>query len=230
MPPLVHSKYSNNPNIFYYTMRFNLFNPLSKVKAFTLLELLVALSIFALIAVIAYTGLNTVLMTRTKTQLQAAQLAEIQMASLWLRRDMEQCVARTVRDNYGSALPLLQGETTAIELTRAGWQNPLQRTRSTLQRINYYLENSQLWRAYWQVLDRAQDSQPQVIAVLSQVEKLNFRFLDDKLQWHEQWLPTEFFLDNTVEKKISTPILRAIEINLTIKELGEIRWLYQCQL
>lgn len=198
-------------------MRSNLVHNLVKIKAFTLLELLVALAIFAVIAVVAYTGLNTVLNVRTQTQSQVEQLAEIQMAALWLRRDMEQCIARSVRDEYGGKLPILQASSSYIEFTRAGWSNPLQRSRSSLQRVAYYLENNRLWRAHWQVLDRAQDSKPQVAAILSQVEELDFRFLDSELQWHDQWKEAEMGL-------------QAIEVNLAITTLGKIRWLFQCSL
>jgi len=208
-------------------MRFNFFNALPATKAFTLLELLVALTIFAVIAIVAYTGLNTVLTARMQTQIYTDQLAEIQIASLQLRRDMEQCVARTIRDEYGETLPALQASATTIELTHAGWKNPLQKTRSTLQRTRYYLENDKLWRASWQVLDRAQDSQPQITTILSHVDKLNFHFLDNTLKWYDQWIPTHFSADNSDNSK---PMLRAIELIVTLKTFGKIRWLYQCQL
>ncbi len=208
-------------------MRFNFFNTLSTSKAFTLLELLVALTIFAIIAIVAYTSLNTALTARLQTQMYTEQLAEIQIASLQLRRDIEQCVARAIRDEYGETLPALQASATTIELTHAGWKNPLQKIRSTLQRTRYYLENDKLWRASWQVLDRAQDSQPQITMILSHIDKLNFRFLDNELKWHDQWVPTNFSADNSDNLK---PILRAIELTLTLKTFGEIRWLYQCQL
>ena len=76
-----------------------------------------------------------------------------------MQRDIEQVVPRTVRDEYGDAQsPLVGGED--LQLTRAGWRNPGGRQRSTLQRVGYALEEQQLVRYCWSVLDRAQDSEP----------------------------------------------------------------------
>jgi len=71
------------------------------LQAFTLLELLVALAIFAIIAIMAYAGLNTILTARQQTDQHATQLAHLQLTYLWLGRDIEQLMKRAIRDQYG---------------------------------------------------------------------------------------------------------------------------------
>src|SRR5699024_10586889 len=65
---------------------------------FTLIELLIALSIFALISVVAFTGLQASINSREQTNMRADRLAEIQKAFNFMRQDLEQAVPRAVRD------------------------------------------------------------------------------------------------------------------------------------
>jgi len=190
----------------------------------TLLELLVALSIFAVMAVIAYSGLNTILMVRAQVDQQASQLAQLQMAFTWLANDIEQYIARPYRDEYGQTQFSLQGTYSSLELTRAGWHNPAQQPRSTLQRINYYLDRNTLWRAYFRVLDRAQNTEPIKLELLSAVTELHFRFLDDQQQWHEEWPPSRE-MGATIPKQPSPspPLtLIAIEVTLNVTQWGRL--------
>ncbi len=62
---------------------------------FTLLELLVALSIFSIVAVLAYGGLDSVLEQRILTEESAERLATLQKTYLIIQRDIEQLVPRT---------------------------------------------------------------------------------------------------------------------------------------
>ena len=84
-------------------------NVRKNLQGFTLLELLVALSIFSIIAVMAYSGLNTVLLARIQTDQHAIQLARLQMTFTWLKRDIEQYIGRSIRDQYGDRQAALIG-------------------------------------------------------------------------------------------------------------------------
>lgn len=185
-------------------------------KGFTLLELLVALAIFAMMAVLAYSGLSTVLTVQANTDQLATQLAQLQVAFGWLGRDLQQQVARPIRDEYGDRQFSIRGESSYLELTRAGWRNPAQQPRSSLQRVAYRLEKDKLLREYWVVLDRAQDSQAIPLDLLEQVEALQFRFLDNQQQWHEQWPVST--------KKPLT--LKLIEVTLQVTQWGKLTRLF----
>jgi general secretion pathway protein J len=191
---------------------------------FTLLELLVALSIFALLAAMAYGGLNTVLRERQLTEQQAVRLAQLQRTFLWLSRDLEQAINRPIRDEYGDRQPALLGVEFGryrLELTRGGWRNPAGRARSGLQRVAYGLRDGELVRVYWNVLDRAQDSEPFETALLDGIDKLELRFLDDKQQWRDTWPVT------TTGSQSVNSILIAVEVTLETETEGRIMRLFQ---
>jgi general secretion pathway protein J len=160
-----------------------------RTAGFTLLELLIAIAIFALVAAMAYGGLNSVLNVSERVNEQAERLKALQLTFLWMQRDIEEAVLRPVRDEYGEVLPALRGSevgTALFEVTRAGWTNPLGAARSNLQRSEYRLEEERLIRRYWRVLDRAQDSEPVDRVMLDGVTRLEFRYWDAQGE-HRQW-------------------------------------------
>jgi general secretion pathway protein J len=57
---------------------------------FTLLELLVALSIFGLVATMSYSGLQAVMTQQSQTEIAADRLSELQKLYLIMQRDIEQ--------------------------------------------------------------------------------------------------------------------------------------------
>lgn len=133
-------------------------------RGMTLLELLVAVAVFAVLAVIAYGGLEAVLNTSRAAQDEATRLAELQRALSRIDADIEQMAQREVRDNYGDSLEAVRIEqdasaATRLEFTRRGYRNLTGQRRSNLQRIAYSLRDGSLVRESWAVLDRAQDTQ-----------------------------------------------------------------------
>ena len=125
---------------------------------FTLLELLVALSVFAFVSVMAYGGLRAVLDARDHTDRASRNLAELQMAFTLLGRDLEHVVARPVRDVYGDPqAPLrfnIYSDQPRLELVRTS-------ARAGLQRVAWEIEGDRLYRLYWTVLDGADPMEPQ---------------------------------------------------------------------
>jgi len=189
-------------------------------RGFTLIELLVALLIFAIFAAIAYGGLDQVLTAKQRTTREAERLTDLQTAYTWIARDIEQAVDRPIRDAYGDPAEALIGGGTSLELTRAGWRNPAGLTRSHLQRIAYTLEDGQLQRRYWRVLDRAPDSEAHETMLLEGVQEMELRFLDEQGQWQPAW-PVTNAAGNVV------PMPRAVELSLEIEGWGRITRLFR---
>lgn len=187
---------------------------------FTLLELLVALSVFSLVSVMAYSGLRTVLQSKQQTDLHAMRIHQLQSAVLMLERDIEQYVPRKVRDEYGDEQPAFSTADTGarqLAFTHAGWSNPVATARSNLQRVAYGIEDEQLVRSSWSVLDRAQDSEPYQAILLDKVRELKIRYMDTNRKWQTQWPPA----DLTPDEAIPSPL--AIEVTLSLEDLGDIR-------
>jgi len=192
------------------------------VRGFTLLELLVALAVFAILATAAYGGLRTVLFTRVAVETQSQRLAAVQLAFHRLGQDIEQAAPRGIRDEYGEPQAALLGDELADErliLTRAGWANPLGQPRASLQRVAYRLRDGQLWRLHWPVLDRGGLVEPRETSVLDQVRELRIRFLDQNASWRNDWPPPAS--DDSSQRDLDA-LPRAVEISVTLEDWGEI--------
>lgn len=192
-----------------------------KTKAgFTLLELLIAMAIFATIAVISYSGLSSMMKTSKAVEIDAARLKEIQIAVLFMQRDLLQSVNRPVREQYGSTLEALRSNdqgNVRLEFTRGGRRNPAGFLRSSLQRVGYGIDDDEnLVRFIWPVLDRSQDTKAIKHELLSKVENLQFRFLDKSNSWVQSWPPI------TTNKKV-VKLPRAVEFSFDLRDLGRIK-------
>ena len=193
-------------------------------RGFTLLELLVALAVFAVMAVAAYSGLSNVLLTRAAVEIENRRLAMVQLAFYRLAQDLEQVTPRSVRDQYGDSLPALHSnvqDADALLFTRAGWDNPLGQPRASLQRVAYRLREGRLWRLHWDVLDRGGLSEPREIMLLDRVRELRLRFLDQDDAWRNDWPPTADQQNDAEHKPQPDPLPRAVEISLTLEDWGE---------
>ncbi len=189
--------------------------------AFTLIELLVSLAIFAILSVIAYQGLQIMLDARARIEAQAARMTELQGLFAILGRDLEQAVGRQIRDDFGDPQPALRGDGTHLELSRAGRRNPAAFQRSNLQRIAYLLAENQLLRRSWPMLDRAQGSGHQESVLADHIQGLEYRYLDQALQWQAQWPP------GIPAGQQQAVLPRAIEVTLEVEGWGKIRRLYR---
>ncbi len=111
-------------------------------RGFTLLELLIAIAIFALLALATYRMFDSVMQTDQATRVQEQRMRELVRAMGALERDLTQAVERPVRDELGDnrGAFLSEGENDQIvEFTRGGWRNPLGQARSRLQRVRWSL-------------------------------------------------------------------------------------------
>ena len=191
-------------------------------RGFTLLELVVALAIFAVMSTLAYSGLNATLRAREGLSSDSEQWRELQLAVAILDRDLRYISRRAIRDENGEQQDALRGRSTWFELTRAGWANPAGLPRASLQRVHYRWQSGPLQRLTWPVLDRTLGTDSQFEPLLESVERLEFRYLANG-QWHDQWpLPGR-------QGAASDPdhLPEAISVVLAHETLGHIERLYQ---
>jgi general secretion pathway protein J len=195
---------------------------MTRARAFSLLELLVALAVFAALAAAAYGGLASIARTRAALAQQQDRFAAVTRAVSALERDLRQAIARPVLGNGGQMEYALLGDSSSIVLTRLGYANPLAEPRSHLERVVYSSERGTLRRGRYAVLDRAPDSTPSVRDVLERAGDLQVRDLGDDNAWHETW-PPRGLPDPVVPIDLSARLPRAVEFRFAPADLGEIR-------
>lgn len=212
----------------------------SKQQGFTLIELLIASVIFAIMAIMAYGGLDNVIRNSQTSELALKRLQQIQQSVSVLSRDFRQIIPRPIRDEYGNRQPYLSaGENidNLIEFSRGGRANPSGRLRSTLLRVAYQFDEDTLVRLQWPQLDRTQEQEPKKTTLIDDVEKVSIRFLHASGEWYEQWPPLNpapvaapVAASGTTPGTTTAPATNhplAIEVVLTLNDWGEIRRLYQ---
>lgn len=199
----------------------------NKQRAFTLLEVLIALLIFSIIALVMTLVLQSVFTARERTTEQAKQLAKLQVAIVLMQRDFEQTINRPVRQANGTLQAALAGNNTKVTFTRAGFSNPqaaLQ--RSQLQRVAYYSHNHQLFRRSWDRLDPARLQQFTDKLLLNHVESLTFHYLNKRNSSVVYWPLSQKAL---VNKKTGAPIEqlpRAVRVTMRLSNMGDISLLF----
>ena len=196
-----------------------------RTRGFTLLELLVALFVSAVMFAIGYAGLAQVAANRAQILESQRSLGELQRAVRVLGNDLSQLDPRPIRDELGrSVAPALlaaPGTSSPLAFTRSGRAGASAHARSGLQRIDYVLENGMLVRLAWPALDRAQGAQAARRVLMRGVRTLRFRFLDTRGEWTDIWPP----IQAPEAGAAGTPRIRprAIEYTLESEAQGVVR-------
>ena len=204
-------------------------------QGFTLLELLIASIIFALMAVMAYGGLANVLDNSKASKQALLRLKQLQQTVSILNRDFSQLVPRPIRDEYGNPQPAFNAGNnidTLVEFTRGGLNSPPLLLRSSLVRVAYRFEEEKLIRLTWPQLDRSQNMEARQSVLINDIENVSLRFLDRNNEWQQEWPSLNTTAPTTATgapgvASSEQPI--AIEIILQLKDWGDIRRLYSIQ-
>ena len=190
-------------------------------QGFTLVELLVAVAIFAVIGVMATVGLRRMADLRQENDVTMKRLRQVQQAMDIMTRDFSQLEPRPVRDGLGGVQGALMAgpeNVPPIAFTRGGWANPLGTVRSTQERVAYSLEDSKLMRSWWPELDGSVQSNPEKQELLPDVESIKVQYYDPSAAaFIDVWPPT-------VNGQTSNPtqLPTAVSITLSLKDWGEV--------
>ena len=151
--------------------------PIRRQQGFTLLEIMIALTIFAVISTLAWQILDGAMRTSSATDVAAAKLNQLQRAYNLLDRDFFQLQARAPR-NDGDAFRLQDNTLELTTLTGVSGQVQLERVR-------WRLEEKRLWRDVWPTIDAPTGTQPEAVPILDDVKSVRWRFW--RQGWHSTW-------------------------------------------
>jgi general secretion pathway protein J len=191
-----------------------------------LIEVLVALAVFGVMTVLAYQALGQSLSNAEMLTERLDRIQAIQRTMSLLGRDLTQAAPRPVRDLLGDGfLPSMRtslNEEFALELTRGGWPNPAGLPRGTLQRVAWRIEDGELLRYHWTVLDPTLSDVPVITQLIDDVDSILFRYRSHSGEWTELWPPGES--QGAVAARIRPQI---VEVVLTLPDEGEIRRFFE---
>ena len=159
-----------------------------KYLGYTLIEVMIALVVFAIIATLSSSVMYHVFGIRERVAIQADQLGELQLALTLVEHDMIQFVPRTVRSNDMHVFSSFVGTNQYIEFTRGGLVNPSAAVkRSGLKRVAYVCSQNQLVRRTWEVLDMPERHDYEDRILLSHLESCSFAYISIYQQIMTEW-------------------------------------------
>jgi general secretion pathway protein J len=164
-----------------------------RARGFTLIEVMIALFISAIMFAIGYGAINQSLQDRDRLNVSQQRITEIQRGMRVVAQDFAQIVARPARDTEGAgdlqAAVLATGsDNTLVTFSRAGWSNPAGVQRPAEQRVRYQFIEGALVRHHWLSLDPALNSEPRERVLLTKVKSVEVRFLDPASRsWRTEW-------------------------------------------
>lgn len=165
---------------------------LRRQQGFTLLEMVVAIALSALVAAMAYESFDGASRNAARTRDVLDEVNKLDKAWQLIGQDMRNIVPLSPQ----LASPQLRFEGASLKtkgkdsfqvimlFARRGWINPLGRLRSDLQQVNYRIAEGKLWRDYLpernmplENIDFERDSLHQLL--LENVVDIQLRFLSD---------------------------------------------------
>ena len=201
---------------------------MTRQAGFSLVEILVAVAVFATVSAMSVALLAQGLRAQKQTQRKIDQVATAQRISSLLRFDVGQLVPRSVRKQDGMTDPILfrggsndfsimpnQGEGDEIlVLTRTGWTNPGHiHPRSTLQRVRWLYDGKRLWREASAYPDEAPTTLRLRQLVGDDLLDVSFEFYNGKI-----WVPSYYAMVSDDEL---TEMPRAVRIRYRLAGIGD---------
>ncbi|MBC3765869.1 type II secretion system minor pseudopilin GspJ [Neptunicella marina] len=187
-----------------------------RTRGFTLLEVLIAMAIFAVIGLASNAILTSVLDSNQLSGERFDKLEKLQRAMLTLERDIEQAVPRSIRIQGESSGWCIKGgngefesDADGLGLVHSGWHNPqLMLPRSTLQPVAYRLREGKLQRVYSNYVDNVIGYEPKVRDLLDNIDDFQVRFYTSEEQPQETYTGTK--------------LPKAVEITIQSQDFGEL--------
>lgn len=209
---------------------------------FTLIEVMVAIAIFAVVSAGVYRVLSTMVDSQDRVATHADALRDLQRSLWFITMDMNQLVMRDVRkpnDKRGPALQF-EGDDYLLQFTRQGVRNPLLEARSDLERVAYSLgaapnpssssankkskrgKGKSLVRHTWNAVDRRESAKENIQVLFEDVDSAELSFMNTKGDWKREW--PEQKLDDK-EHVRTLPV--AIKLTLKTARYGELEQVFQ---
>jgi general secretion pathway protein J len=204
-------------------------------RGFTLIEVIIAMFIAAIMFAIGYSTLNQAMIERENLKTRQARVTEIQRGMRVIAQDFAQMAARAARDTQGTgelqpAVTATGRDNTLLTFSRTGWSNPAGVQRPAEERVRYQFVDGSLVRDHWLAMDPALNSEPRERVLLTRVKSVEIRFLDPAARtWRNDWPPVvpngpvgPLNIDD-----VYLPRPLAIELTLVLEDWGRVQRIFE---
>ena len=205
-----------------------------RTRGFTLIEVVIAMFIAAIMFAIGYGAINQALRDRDELNLSQARVTEIQRGMRVIAQDFAQMSDRPSRDSTGTGqlMPAVSADgrsDTLVLFSRNGWSNPAGIQRPAEQRVRYRFIDGSLVREHWLSVDPALNAKPRQRVLLTKVKAVEIRFLDPlSRQWRTEWpvaAPAGPANPGNIHLLMTRPL--AIEFTVVFEDWGRVLRLFE---
>lgn len=199
-------------------------------QGMTLIEVLIAITIMAVIAAISYQSLTATIGSKEAVEDNIAKVARIDRAWLLLEQDLRNVINHITKSSADkSQIPSFiveEGGDYWMTILRGGHANPLNFPRTELIRVGYRVQEDTLWRDVWYNLGSTDVDEARQQKVVENVEEVTVRVLPRSATsysagpWSDRWPALN------AGQQASSELPLAIEVSLKLRDEAEIKRLF----
>ena len=188
----------------------------SRNRGFTLIEVLIAVTIFAVMSAFAYRALSSILDARERVAQENQKWRGVSTFFARLEADLASAAGRSIRNSNNLEEAAFVGNLTfnketdgQLMFTRMGLPGS-SGTLAAPQRLGYRIKQGTIEELVWPVLDQGQRTVPAVYPLLSGINTFTLRYLSSTNIWQTSWPP------QTTGPASVRDIPKAVEVALTL--------------
>ena len=184
-------------------------------QGFTLVEMVVAVSVFAVISIASYSTMNTVLNGREIINQKNQEISSLQRMHALLKNDLRYAINHSVKNEFGENSTIFSANENG-QLFAITTLYPRPFDQGKLKRVFWTFENNKVWRNETSVIDSSEEVGINRREIISNVEQVDFYFFEKE--------------DLVVQRKTiwdnndSLPV--AIELELELSSKKNYRWFF----
>ncbi|MCF7641232.1 type II secretion system minor pseudopilin GspJ [Acinetobacter johnsonii] len=189
---------------------------MTKRSGFTLVELLVAIAIFAVLSALGWKVFDYLIKIKERNTQHEQRLGQLQEAYQQVLRDTVQIVPITA-NVAGQVQPAVMLQNGQLTFSKTGVTDPLMQGIPPEERVEYIYkaDEKKLYRYKYKNLNQTGNDQPETSVLLDSVDQFQIMLLNpnEMAQWPEVALS-----ENDVTQTKILP--RGLKINLTVNEVS----------